>query len=254
MEKPLGKEKSFDGFSFSIEWSMRQDGNTGSGITNVLHYTGKLKLVNYDTGEEKDCGEIQCTKILRSNMENDGEDFYDICDSVSSELERVAHLVRSIELDDTNRRDETERDRERARFMRMIIDRTVITAENGEFVNEVGDKWEITQGDILYVSRLRVKEEYRGMGLGLYLLDAADRQINSPMSLTLLIPFPLIYDESCADRSNLKADMKRLAAYYKRLGFGSLGWPESSSWFMARWNGYTHPNIETVCPIAWQFS
>ncbi|GMI36664.1 hypothetical protein TrCOL_g9964 [Triparma columacea] len=258
MEKPkpsAGKEKSFDGFNFSIEWTMRQDGSTGPGITNVLHYTGTVKAEHRD-GTEEDCGEIHCTKILRNNMMNDGESCYDTCDCVSSELERVAHLVRSIDLGDTDRReDETDRDRERAKFQRMMLDKTVITAEDGEFVNEVGDKWEITQGDILYVSKVKVKEEYRGMGLGLFLLDAADKQLNSYMSLTLLVPFPLVYDENRRmDRSNLKADMKRLAAYYGRLGFGSLGWPESSgSWFVARWNGYNKPKIETVCPLASQF-
>jgi GNAT superfamily N-acetyltransferase len=200
-------------------------------ISNVLHYTGKLKAEkrhegDYFNPEKEDCGEIHCTKILQTNMENEGENLYYICDCVSSELERVAHLL-------TAKWDKT---------------------EDGKFVNEVGDKWEVTQCDILYVSILKVKEEYRGMGLGLYLLDAADRQINSHMSLTLLIPFPLVYEESGVDRSNLKADMKRLAAYYKRLGFGSLGWPESAgSLFVARWNGYTSPRIETVCPLASQF-
>ena len=230
LKKPklsAGAEKSFDGVNFTIEWSMHQDSSAYSGISNVLHYTGILKAEKPHEGdyEKEDCGEIHCTKILQTNIENDGENLYYTCDAISSELERVAHLL-------TANWDKTD----------------------SKFVNDAGDKWEITQGDILYVSTLKVKEEYRGMGLGLFLLDAADRQINSHMSLTLLIPFPLVYEESGVDRSNLKADMKRLAAYYKRLGFGSLGWPESAgSLFVARWNGYTSPRIETVCPVASQF-
>ena len=257
LKKPkpsAGKEKSFDGVTFTIEWSMQQADGGGSGISNVLNYTGKLKSRHRGNFEEEDCGEINCTKLLRTNMANEGESLYDTCDCLDSELERVAHLVTSS-WDETDSWDETEHEKMREQRMRLMFDQTMITAGDGKFINEVGDQWDILQGDILYVSKVKVKEEYRGMGLGLLLVEAADKQINSHESLTLLIPFPLVYDENRGmDRSNLMADMGRLAAYFGRIGFGSLGWPESvGSWFVARWNGYKTPNIKSVCPIATQF-
>ncbi|GMH85674.1 hypothetical protein TrVE_jg6366 [Triparma verrucosa] len=117
------------------------------------------------------------------------------------------------------------------------------------FVNKVGGDDEITQGDILYVNELKVEEKYRGMGLDLFLLDAADRQINSPMSLTpILIPFPLVYLKHDADCTNFTADQRRLADYYALLGFRDIGWPESGPYFVDKWDGYNSPQIENVCP------
>jgi hypothetical protein len=48
-------------------------------------------------------------------------------------------------------------------------------------------------GDIMYINRIVVDEEYKGMGLGLLLLEACD-SLNSITSLTLIKPFPLQYE------------------------------------------------------------
>ncbi|GMI16369.1 hypothetical protein TrLO_g12914 [Triparma laevis f. longispina] len=89
------------------------------------------------------------------------------------------------------------------------------------------------------------------MGLGLYRIDAVDRQINSGISTTLLIPFPLKYDEQPelqADRSKMKADMRKLADYYGKIGFADVGWPDSQRGmnFVAKWNGWCAPEDRKI--------
>lgn len=71
--------------------------------------------------------------------------------------------------------------------------------EEAELINNVGDKYDITQNDCVFIENLHVKKEYRGHGLGLFMIDAAINVVNSAMSLTLIKPYPLQYDDENRD-------------------------------------------------------
>ena len=242
-------KKKQRGLTFSITWAAEQSSVDGRSISTVLNYKGTL--VAWTIGKsleiEKvlECGKIQCTKILAAEMEDRGMNLSHECDEISCELERVAHLVTNMRTGE-NLEDEDDV---------VDLDTKIVLKMDDNFVNDVGSMSKITKGDILYVNKIEIDKAYRGMGLGLYLLDAAERQINSPLSLTLLIPFPLMYtgagSEPNVDSSKLQAEKRRLAKYYALLGFKELGWVGTNSWFMGKWNGFYQPErtrIENVCP------
>ena len=111
------------------------------------------------------------------------------------------------------------------------------------FVNEVGPASKLScASSVLYVRKIEVSSSHRGLGLGLFLLDAADRQLHSgPSSLTLLIPFPLIYTKGGAcsdvDACTLQREKLRLGKYYALIGFKEAGWAGTNSYFMGRAKG-----------------
>lgn len=53
------------------------------------------------------------------------------------------------------------------------------------------DLEEMLGNDILYVREMYVDHSFRGVGLGLFMLNAADKVINSRTSITVLKPTPL---------------------------------------------------------------
>ena len=121
-------------------------------------------------------------------------------------------------------------------------------------INEVGDADEILQGSIVYVEKIVVHKEYRGFGLGIFMLDSAVNVINSSMSLTLINPFPLQYEDvSFHDKMrphdypekglSFEADGKKIADYYKKLGFKRIG-----ECMLGFWNGYVAPGILKAAP------
>ena len=65
--------------------------------------------------------------------------------------------------------------------------------------NEVGTGWEISQGECVYVEDIKVDEKFRGLGLGLFMLDQVDKVVNDRMSLLLLMPYPSQYNQSFSD-------------------------------------------------------
>ena len=112
---------------------------------------------------------------------------------------------------------------------------------------DVGERGEICQGTKLYISKAIVKPEFRGLGLGLYMIDEACRKINDGMSLTIICPSPLDEDGrplGCGREQS--GAIKKLRGHYSKLGFADLG--DNS---MARWNGYRSLNLRHVCPYVW---
>ena len=117
-------------------------------------------------------------------------------------------------------------------------------------INECGDGDEICQGDAVYIDSLHVYKEYRGLGLGLFLIDAAVNVINSQMSLTLINPSPLqhfdFHDDSHPNDYHIKGsyaqDRNKLIKYYSKLGFKKIGN------MLGVWNGYVLPDLITAEP------
>jgi hypothetical protein len=163
--------------------------NTDSYIVN---HEGTLMFVSDEADEADDkegmiAGSIKCTKIDSSQITNDHLNRFEYLDTRSDELSRVAQLMDA--LDGYNEIHTSNYGRENF-FKQMISGST----EKKILINNVGEDWEICQGSVLYISRVTINEDFKGLGLGLFLVDQADRILNSYMSLCLLIPFPLQYD------------------------------------------------------------
>jgi len=108
--------------------------------------------------------------------------------------------------------------------------------------NDVGGRHEIAVGGtMIYINHVKVKEDFRGLGLGLYMVDEACRKINGRMSLTILRPAP-ISSSGLAPKERKRA-IRKLRAYYGLLDFRALGED-----YIARWNGYESASLQTVCP------
>jgi hypothetical protein len=81
------------------------------------------------------------------------------------------------------------------------------------------------------------------IGLGLFMIEAADAVINGQMSLCVIKPFPLQYEEQGPDPVLPPAAEAKLRAHYTRIGFAPC--PNGSKWMM-RWNGRQHPDIRDL--------
>ena len=259
-EKKIPKVK--DG-KFSIKWSMEQ--NLGMGpdendLDSYLHrYTGtlikKAMNENYEE-EERVAGKIQLWRIKAHNIQNHGLRLFDTLDVVSQELAEIGVILETLDgtIEDSP-----------INMAHDIIRSLMLTARESGAIpktikpNEVGEGWEICTGDYVYVDRMIIHKEYRGYGLGLYLLDAAASVINGPTSLTLIKPFPLQHELDSLPRQDidmyairppdyppkgsLEEDMKKLSAYYRKLGFRKLG-----NEMLGMWNGYIQPSLLTAAP------
>ena len=232
--------------NYVIRWTMEQnlgDGEDENGMDiYVNHYKGTL-IQNYESNEsgsddgkiideegriERVAGYITCWKINRHNIGNCGlGSFFEVLDPITEELSDVGILLDSLENSD----------------------------DKDNFINEVGDSCEIIQGAVVYVDKIIVYKEYRGFGLGLFLLDSVVKVINEHMSLTLINPFPLQYeditiqdDESRPHEypdkgTSLKADKQKISNYYRKLGFNRIG-----ANMMGVWNGYITPKLLSAAP------
>ena len=94
-------------------------------------------------------------------------------------------------------------------------------AEFGAFLDKIRDQYmfdDIDQNDCLRVRRIHVKEKYKGLWLGFFMLDVADKVINSPMSMLALIPCPvdaLGVPVKFETEHESKAAKAKLVDYYK---------------------------------------
>jgi len=242
---------------FHIQWSMRQ--NLGGGADEnrldlfVHKYTGKLiqEVERDDCAYEYDervAGYITLWKI-KSSFQDYGLNFIELLDPISQELADVAILLQTLHGVDDDEPVDIKSDPMTALFMMGRSEGFI----SKSLENEVGDANEITQGEVVYVEKLVVHKEFRGHGLGLFMLDAAVHVINSNMSLTLINPFPLQYEDECFHdkkrpqdypaAGSIAADRKKLQAYYRRLGFEKIG-----EKLLGVWNGYLQPNLLEVEP------
>ena len=124
------------------------------GESYISYFNGDLMLADILSDEDpKKIGFIKCVKVHRANIVNNGGEVIEVCDEESQDLFEVAMA--------------TEKD------------------EEGE------DNDEMRQGDLVYVQEIEVDHAFRGIGLGLYMLNDANLTVNSGMSMTILKPYPL---------------------------------------------------------------
>ena len=198
-----------------MEWSMTSslDSRTSMEDIGVDRWYGKLKYHSME--DDKTIGRIECTKLdLRGSVRP--SDWFEVFDCHSDELQALHSEA---------------------------FDEDEIRYDN--ITNDVGDASEISQGTKLYIDRIIITDSaFRGLGLGLFMLDEADRKINDRMSLCILCPASVDQDGQ-ADKldKEWKEAHQKLRKYYGLLGFRSLG-----KTYVARWNGYLHPPLAKVCP------
>ena len=242
----------------SISWSFEQalgEGLDGIGEDVYVHrYIGTLKQEPKDAScddehetKTKVAGYIKVYKIHRNNMKDNGVFIHESLDAVSQELSEVSLVLHKLE-------DDCSYAPEGSIFQMLGLDEVVKSAK---LTNDVGDDYEIVQGDCVFVDHLFVKKEYRGHGLGLFMIDAANNVINSPMSLTLINPFPLQHGSQYRDglppdcdyqaQGVFKKDEAKVRAYYKKLGFKDIGL-EGQAMYLGVWNGYNLPRLQQVAP------
>ena len=131
--------------------------------------------------------------------------------------------------------------------------------------------WEETGGAVLYVEEVRVQEAFKGLGLGLFMVDMADHTLNDHMSLLVLMPYPFQYvgKRGECDETAFESDRMKLFKYFQKLGLRRVEGPEDArnmrprgclqqsllfpaqplqhSNYAIRWNGSIHPRADTVC-------
>lgn len=267
-EKAEEAEPKVEDGKFYIQWSMKQ--NLGYGADeNTLdmfanHYTGTLiqrvekehdsEGQGYgwdedDRYEKRVAGSVSLWRIKSNNIVNNGMGMIECLDPISQELADVAILLQTLEGVDDSSPIDMRSDPMTALFMHGRAEGSIPKT----LVNEVGDGCEITQGETVYIEKLVVRKEFRGHGLGLFMLDAAANVINGHMSLTLINPFPLQYEnESFRNGSrpqdypvvgSIEDDRRKLEAYYRKLGFKKLGGK-----MLGMWNGYSQPELLNAAP------
>jgi ribosomal protein S18 acetylase RimI-like enzyme len=200
---------------FSIKWSMESslDSRRSLEDAGIDSWYGTLSFYSCDDDKDLSIGRIKAYKIAGCGILSQ-DDYNYVFDCHSDELAEFATLF-----------DEFDGFKE-------------------DIVNEVGDRYEICQGTKLYVTKLLIQPEYRGLGLGLYMIDEACRKINDSISLTVLCPASLD-NEGHPNKlgDEWMAAHRKLKAYYKLIGMVPLG-----EKFVARWNGNFYPKLYQVCP------
>lgn len=198
--------------TFSIQWSMTSSLSDRDYIEDayVDYWYGNLLFHDFFLGGNCQAKKIGTIELIKVDRKLDVQDYKDVLGYHSGELEAFADLF--------------DADGELCEGVR----------------NDVGDEWDL--GSMLYVKRILVDKEYRGLGLGLFLVDEACRKINCYESLTFLIACPT-EKLNVDDDDSQQESIRRLRAYYSLLGFRPLG-----DLFLARWNGYMWPSLKKVCP------
>jgi len=241
------KKKELKGSDFSISWTCKTeliDYRAGGEDIYVHFFVGTLQYQKSENDEPKNAG---CIKAYKINLHTfDCEDFYEHLDAMSRDLKLVALLIKKLQGDEDDPNNEIDNNP----YGQAIIERMGRTDVRGyDLVNEAGEADEIIGGDVLYIDHIEVKEEFRGFNLGLFLLDRADNTLNGPMSLCLLIPYPLQHLERHGEawkQAEFEADREKIIKHYKRLGFKKIQYGPKT--FLGRWNGYVNPSLKSVCP------
>lgn len=87
-----------------------------------------------------------------------------------------------------------------------------------KIVDFVGDSF---NRNVLLVSRLEIKEKYRGKGYGKYVLNSLDIYFKSTCAYIAINSFPIGF-EGITDDSNYEKAQKRLNAFYSRCGYKKI--------------------------------
>ena len=117
------------------------------------------------------------------------------------------------------------------------------------------DNYELTQGDVLLITRVTLDAAHRGHGLGLWMIAAMDAVHGGMQGLCALEAAPIDYFpdprggpdppvalERPEDDPGFVAARDKLRAYYARLGFRRY----RDSRFMIRWNGNCLPPVRVA--------
>lgn len=201
--------------SFHINWSDTIDYDSPIG-SYIGDHKGTLMFVSEEANDgdskanKKDgiaIGAIKCTKI-NDQLSNDGLDRFEYLDTKSGGLSSVGQLMDAIDWFKEVHVSNYHRD-----YINGPSDRELLT-------NDVGAIDEIRQGSVLYISSVTINDDYKGLGLGLYLVDKADRILNDYMSLCLMIPFPLQYesrmDDDCLETPEFAVAKKKVTNNWMR--------------------------------------
>jgi hypothetical protein len=235
---------------FHIIWTCRTEIVDSGCYRNLpdsycFNHYGKLMFVPIRDGivsDEKEIeleiGNIKCIKISNPKIIDDGLNRLDYLDSKTRELYVVAQLLEALDGEEEVRHASIYNKLYPPGGPRIKV----------SLINDVGDGDEIMQGSVLYIERIEIKEEFRGLGLGLFLVDQADSVLNNHMSLCLLNPYPLQYleDDMDPESSGFKISQNKIKKLWQLLGFKSIKHGDVE--YMGRWNGYVVPFIKTICP------
>ena len=135
--------------------------------------------------------------------------------------------------------------------MLMLFDETSQGYELYEAV--VKDQEFDLSGDLQHVERMGVDPAHRGLGLGLFMIEAADHVINGQMSTQVIKPFPLQFEGGPGKNdygfappptdgsrgSALAAARAKIRDHYGKLGFKLV----ENTEFMLRSNVYCTPSL-----------
>ena len=230
------------------------DGPDENGQDIFVHeYRGKLVLeIDDDEEDEISAGYIKCYQI---HLHNIGSQVFDVLDPVSDALSKVALIIEQLDSWRCPSNDDEE----------ILHKLATHGLDRANFVNEVcGDLG--LEGNVNYVDEMYVDERFRGVGLGLFMLDAVTSTLAGQMGLTLITPFPLQFlnqpfrfdpnDGSMRalppDRAEFEQAKEKLSEHYGLLGFRSIGFPDRFM-MLGHWNGLAHPRIKEVCPHLYDY-
>lgn len=202
------KHKGFKNeHQFKLTWSMTSSFDEPC-IQGVDRWDGELKF-RPKGGEERKVGTIMMYKI---GKEVDPKDYFTVFDNwcPGRQIQEFANMF----------------GRKNGSF-------------HDEVDNEVGKPCEIFQCSKLYIEHVEVVKEFRGLGLGLYMVDEACRKINNPFGLTVLSPNPRIYLSWVTEEEGIL----KLRRHFDFLGFQPLG-----EYLIARWKGSELPDLQAICP------
>ena len=209
--------------NYLIDWSMRthgEDSHIGGKDFKRVEVKGKLIFNEGECGDDGvEVGSISLTQYRMQYIRNNRISAFEVFDETQEGCDVYEAIVREG-----------------------------LEGGDGDF-----------EGDIQVINRVEVKPAHRGHGLALFMIEAADSVINGDTSLCILKPFPLQFEKRMTKESSSSygyalpppsstederqaaqdAAMKKIKAYYARLGF------EGKGEYMRRWNGWgDFPTIE----------
>lgn len=212
------KKSVTPGGTFTVFWSMASamDSRTSIEERSVDFWHGDLRWTCGPDGS-KTVGFIDCIKIA---SDVSSEEYSYVFDCHSADLLELSRLF-----------DEDGELREEVR-------------------NDVGGHITISESTTLYIDHVQIDKEFRGLGLGLFLVDEADRKINDDQALVVLSPVPMDSTRDSEEEEPMSADeakaaVQKLRKYFQLLGFQALGEKFAGRYSAPR--DYEYPRLEAVC-------
>ena len=173
----------------------------------VINVFISVFATNLDTEEKVGIGKIT-GRFFESEMVMDDASFYDVCDSIDTDLEHMA---------------------------------AAIVGEDGCIKEEI---CEIDE-NLMYIDRIYINEEFRGLGIASYILsslnDILEYSVNLSPSVLILLPAPQEIGkdgllQEARDEEMNKKNKRRLFRLYERLRFEKL---EYSNYMIKKVDKYT---------------